>query len=305
MMETAFLHAPIEKDHDGKQRDVYFWPPKELCPQQDKIWRLKKAMYGLRSSPKAWQDYLAEVLQKLSFVRLKSEPNVYTNATRDCYIMVYADDLLVLGDKTTVDPTFEAIQKQVLLKHIGYLEPGKPQQFLGRNIDHFGNYCNLGLKESYIDNMIEESGMNNCNSVNTPGIAHYKPTIEDEAQKDCWQTSMVSIHTARHCILHKRTSTRPHSTYRTFTKESQTSTTLLARHQALQIHHRTNNNTQSKHQQHPGSRRSCRRRLGRMPYYQEAHFRFQHPLPWNYSCIRQQNTGYNSTKRTLRNMHRS
>ena len=161
-VSTAFLHAPIAKDHDG----------------------LKKAMYGLRSSPKAWQDYLAEVLQKLGFVRLKSEPNVYTNATRDCYIMVYVDDLLVLGDKTTVDSTFEAIQKQVLLKHIGYLEPGKPQQFLGRNIDHFGNYCNLGLKDSCIDNMIEESGMNNCNSVNTPGIAHYKPTIEDEALLD-------------------------------------------------------------------------------------------------------------------------
>ena len=69
-VSTAFLHAPIAKDHDGKQRDVYLWPPKELCPQQDKIWRLKKAMCGLRSSPKAWQDYLAEVLQKLSFVRL-------------------------------------------------------------------------------------------------------------------------------------------------------------------------------------------------------------------------------------------
>ena len=89
---------------------------------------------------------------------------------------------------------------------------------------------------------------------------------------------MAGIHTTRHCILHQRTSTRPHSTYRTFTKESQTFTTLLARHQALQIHHRTNNNTQSKHQQHPGSRRSCRCRLGRMPYYQETNFRFQHHL---------------------------
>ena len=183
-VSTTFLHAPIAKDHDGKQRDVYLWPPKKRCPQQDKIWRLKKAMYGLRSSPRAWQDYLAEVLQKLSFVRLKSEPNIYTNATRDCYIMVYVDDLLALGDKTAVDSTFVSVQKQVLLKHIGYLEPGQPQQFLGRNIDHFGNYCNLGLKDSYIDNMIEESGMTNCNTVTTPGIAHYKPTIEDEALLD-------------------------------------------------------------------------------------------------------------------------
>ena len=58
----------------------------------------------------------------------------------------------------------------------------KPQQFLGRNIDHFGN--NLGLKGSYIDNMIEETGMTNCIAVTAPGIAFYKPRIEYEALLD-------------------------------------------------------------------------------------------------------------------------
>ena len=141
-------------------------------------------MYGLRSSPEAWQDYLTKVLQKLSFVRLKSEPSVFTNSTRDCYVMVYVEDLLVLGDKTTVDSIFEAIQKQVLLKRIGYLEPGKPQQFLGRNIEHFGNYCTPGLQDSYINNTMEETGMTNCNMVTAPGIARYKPTMEEEALLD-------------------------------------------------------------------------------------------------------------------------
>ena len=231
-----------------------------------------------------------EVLQKLRFVRLTSEPNVHTNATRDCYIMVYVEDLLVLGDKTAVDSTFEAVQKQVLLKRIGYPEPGKPQQFLGRNIDHFGNYCNLGLKDSYIDNMIEEFGMTNCNTVTAPGIAHYKPTIEDEALDHEQHKRYRRIVGKLQWVAY----TRPDIAYSTKelardltapTELSQKSLKHLLRRQALQIHHRTNNNTQSKHQQHPGSRRSCRCRLGRMPYYQEINFRFQHPLPWNYSCI--------------------
>ena len=43
--------------------------------------------------------------------------------------------------------------------------------------------------------------MTNCNTVTTPGIAHYKPTIEDEAscprttqkvQKDCWQIEWLA-----------------------------------------------------------------------------------------------------------------
>ena len=138
-----------------------------VCPQE-KIRRLKKAMCGLRSSPKAWQDYLAEVLQKLSFVRLKSEANVYTNATCDCYIMVYVDDLLVLGEKTTVDSIFKAIQKQVLLKHIGHLEPGQPQQFLGRNIDHFGNYCNLLLHRQHDRGVWNDQLQHSDHSKNRP-----------------------------------------------------------------------------------------------------------------------------------------
>ena len=112
------------------------------------------------------------------------ESHVWTTQLTYCYIMVYVDDPLVLGDKTTVDSIFEAIQKQALLSPIGYLEPGKPQQLLGRNTEHFGNYCNLGLQDSYIDNMTEETGTPNCNTVTTPGIAHYKPTIEDEALLD-------------------------------------------------------------------------------------------------------------------------
>ena len=37
---------------------------------------------------------------------------------------------------------------------------------------------------AYSNALDEPSGMNNCNSANAPGIAHYKPTIEDEALLD-------------------------------------------------------------------------------------------------------------------------
>ena len=85
--------------------------------------------------------YLAEVLQEISFVKLKSEPNVYMT------------DLLVLGDKTTVDSIFKAIQKQVL----HWLpQAWQTTTIPGRNIDHFGNCCIVGLQDSYIDNMPED-----------------------------------------------------------------------------------------------------------------------------------------------------
>ena len=90
--------------------------------------------------------------------------------------MVHVDNLLVLGDPTIVNKTFEAIQQQVLLKHIGYIEP-----ILGRIIKHNGDHITIGLVDSYINNIIEGASLKNCNPVATPGIAHYKAPVEDEA----------------------------------------------------------------------------------------------------------------------------
>ena len=146
--------------------------------------------------------------------------------------------------------------------------------------------------------MIEESGMTNFNTVTAPGIAHYKPTVEDEALLDHEQHKRYRRIVGK---LQWLAYTRPDiadstkELARDLTAPTEF-TTRIARHQALQIHHRTNNNTQSKHQQHPGSRRSCQCRLGRMPYYQEINFRFQHHLFRTNSCIWQQNTSYNSTQ---------
>ena len=87
-------------------------------------------MYGLRSSPKAWQDYFATSMSDLGFKRLFSEANVYANSTNDVYIMVYVDDIMVIGDPTKVNKIFERIQEKMLLKHTGYLDPGEKHYFL-------------------------------------------------------------------------------------------------------------------------------------------------------------------------------
>ena len=179
-VSTAFLHAPIAKSHDGKRRDVYLWPPKELCPQQDKIWRLKKAMYGLRSSPKAWQDYLAEVLQKLSFVRLTSTPMRLATATSWSTWTIY----WYLETRLRSTPCSRPSRNRSYSSTPATSNLANHNNFLEETSTTSANFCNLGLKDSYIDNMIEESGMTNCNTVTAPGIAHYKPTIEDEALLD-------------------------------------------------------------------------------------------------------------------------
>ena len=87
---TAFLHALIDTT-------LFVIPPKEYYPRGGVLWKLKKAMYGLKSAPKDWQDHFALILTtELAFVRLMTDSNVYYSAALVVYVLVYADDFLYL-----------------------------------------------------------------------------------------------------------------------------------------------------------------------------------------------------------------
>ena len=174
-ISTAFLHAPTGNDN------LYMWPPAELYGQHSTIvWQLLKAIYGLRTSPKSWQDFLADVLKQLGLTRLVSEPNVYRNEQQTVFVMVYVDDLLFLGEQSEVNKIFEAIQQKVLLRPTGELTYGKTISFLGRNLTNKGDHIDITLAPDYIEAILKEHNLQNCNPVTTPGTASLKQTINDE-----------------------------------------------------------------------------------------------------------------------------
>ena len=174
-ISTAFLHAPTGNDN------LYMWPPAELYGQHSTIvWQVLKAIYGLRTSPKSWQDFLADVLKQLGLTRLVSEPNVYRNEQQTVFVMVYVDDLLFIGEQSEVNKIFEAIQQKVLLRPTGELTYGKTISFLGRNLTNRGDHIDITLAPDYVEAILKEHNLQNCNPVTTPGTASLKQTINDE-----------------------------------------------------------------------------------------------------------------------------
>ena len=67
-VSTAFLHAPL-----NYAENLYVIPPAPYDCNGTVWWKLKKALYGLRGAPRAWQDYLISLLEELGFFRLLSE----------------------------------------------------------------------------------------------------------------------------------------------------------------------------------------------------------------------------------------
>ena len=137
-ISTAFLHAA------AATADLYMYPPKEFYnPEDNIVWKLLKAIYGLRSSPKAWQKHQSEVLQQMT-----AEPSIYMTAARKRFVLAYVDDLLFLGEEQIVNKLFKEIQEHLLLRPTGTLSPGNTVAFLGRNIVNRGDHYEVSLAEA-------------------------------------------------------------------------------------------------------------------------------------------------------------
>ena len=204
-ISTAFLHAKAATN------DLFMFPPTEFYnPEDQVVWKLNKAIYGLRSSPHAWQKHLAETLQQLGMHRLASEPNVFKTATGNAFVLCYVDDLLFLGEPTAVNKLFSDIQQHLLLRPTGDLSVGNTVNFLGRNIANKGDYYEISLADNYATELINEAGMANSKPAPAPGTK-----ISNTEQEQALNAEEHSAYRRAVGKLQWMTYTRPDISYAT------------------------------------------------------------------------------------------
>lgn len=91
-VKTAFLNGEITQD-------VYVMQPEgfEKQGKENLVYKLVKALYGLRQAPRAWYTKLNQSLESLGFKRCQYENAVYTKGEGDesLVLVVYVDDILV------------------------------------------------------------------------------------------------------------------------------------------------------------------------------------------------------------------
>ena len=131
-MSTAFLHALITGE------DIRVIPPSEFYPDGNTVWKLKRALYGLRNAPRLWQDHFASVVEKNNFRRMKSDPNLYVRRQKRLYILCYVDDLMFFGSQPDIQAAISDLSKDLILKVSGRLTDGKELTFLGADASNGG-----------------------------------------------------------------------------------------------------------------------------------------------------------------------
>jgi len=91
---TTFLNGDLKEE-------VYIKQPKGFpADDQDHLvcW-LKRSLYGLKQSPRCWNQALDSQLKSMGFKQSVSDPCIYTSNTDGLLILaVYVDDILLAGE---------------------------------------------------------------------------------------------------------------------------------------------------------------------------------------------------------------
>ncbi|RVW40739.1 Retrovirus-related Pol polyprotein from transposon RE2 [Vitis vinifera] len=160
-IKNAFLHGDLAEE-------VYMEQPPGFVAQGSLVLvcRLRRSLYGLKQSPRAWFGRFSSVVQEFGMLRSTADHSVFYhhNSLGQCiYLVVYVDDIVITGSDQ------DGIQKlkQHLFTHFQTKDLGKLKYFLGIEIAQSSSGVVLSQRKYALD-ILEETGMLDCKPVDTP-----------------------------------------------------------------------------------------------------------------------------------------
>jgi hypothetical protein len=87
---TAFLNSDLDEE-------IYAQPPEGFPETHKKVLKFKKAIYGLKQSPRLWYQTLKKVAETLGFIISEYDPCLFIYPPKLIFIMVYVDNINVVS----------------------------------------------------------------------------------------------------------------------------------------------------------------------------------------------------------------
>ncbi|GJW20080.1 ribonuclease H-like domain, reverse transcriptase, RNA-dependent DNA polymerase [Tanacetum coccineum] len=159
-VKSAFLHGDLKEE-------VYVTQPEGFIKREDngKVYRLIKALYGLRQAPRAWNIKLDNTLKSLDFKKCALEQAIYTKTSKDSILLigVYVDDLIITGTpKKEIDKFKAQMEEKFEMSDLGLLA-----YYLGIEVTQTEG--DISIKQSaYANKILKEAGMIDCNETLIP-----------------------------------------------------------------------------------------------------------------------------------------
>lgn len=196
-VKTAFLNGDLKETVYMEQPEGYVIKGKE-----NQVYKLKKAIYGLKQASKSWYEKINSVLiEKMNFTKHSSEPCIYFQSDEREIIIIalYVDDILLFS---SIGSNKKAEIKSQLMKEFEMKDLSPAHQILGMRLIRKKDKITLD-QSTYIKNVLERFNMLDCKPANTPMEKGIKFTVGKETQDKYNYRNLIG------CLMYIAVCTRP------------------------------------------------------------------------------------------------
>nr|GEY90267.1 retrovirus-related Pol polyprotein from transposon TNT 1-94 [Tanacetum cinerariifolium] len=159
-VKTAFLNGPVNEEVYVAQLDGFVDPD-----HPEKVYRLRKALYGLKKAPKAWYDKLSKFLTSKGFTKGIIDPTLFTIRYGEDILLVqiYVDNIIFGSTNPKYTKRFEKLMHSRFEMSL----MGEMELFLGLQIYQSprGIFIN---QAKYALELLHKHGMDKGQSISTP-----------------------------------------------------------------------------------------------------------------------------------------
>lgn len=158
-VKNAFLNGELEED-------VYMeLPPGFSQGGQGKVVKLRKSLYGLKQSPRAWFDRFMKAIKKHGYAQAQADHTLFFkhNGDKVAILIVYVDDIILTGD----DVEELARIKAGLAVEFEMKDLGKLRYFLGMEVARSREGISVSQRK-YVLDLLSETRMLGCKPAETP-----------------------------------------------------------------------------------------------------------------------------------------
>jgi hypothetical protein len=130
---------------------------------ENKICRLRKALYGLRQAGRQWNYEIDKTMKRAGLVPTNADPCVYVDKNTRTFVLIYVDDILIISGNQERERQI----KDVLSKAFRIKDFGLAKYCLGIQIEQNENEICLS-QAGYIREILKRYRMEDCKPVLTP-----------------------------------------------------------------------------------------------------------------------------------------
>jgi len=174
-VKFAFLNGYLQEEICVEQPEGF-----QVKGQEEKVYKLKNTLYGLKQALKAWYSRIDDYLQNLGFIKSPSEATLYMKPmdTNLIIVSIYVDDLLVTGNEEKLIMEFKVEMSRVF----DMTDLGLMSFFLGMEVkqDYGGVFI---CQKKYAREILKKIRMEDCKSTATPMNQREKFNKDDGAYK--------------------------------------------------------------------------------------------------------------------------